>query len=98
MPRMRREITARSTTKGAALDGLRLSPNRNVFRLLDRDLDADLLELGLDLLGVFFGSTFLDRLGVFFGSAFLDRLGRAFDHVLGVLEAETRDRTDFLDV
>src|SRR5438270_5904125 len=51
------------------------SPNRRT-NLLELDLGAGLLELRLDLVGLFFGDTLLDR------------LRRAFDEVLGLLEAE----------
>src|SRR5215204_4034338 len=54
-------------------------------RLLDLDGRAGLLELGLD------------RVGLLAGHALLYCLGRAVDHVLGLLEAEARDRTDDLD-
>src|SRR5258708_25020313 len=53
--------------------------------LLQLNLGASLLELGLDLLGF----VLVD--------AFLDRLGRALDQVLGFLEAEAGDGADFLD-
>ena len=53
--------------------------------LLKLDLGADLLQSGLDLSGVFLGG------------AFLDRLGRAFDEILGFLEAQAGDGADFLD-
>src|ERR1700761_2645852 len=53
--------------------------------LLELDLGASLLELGLELVGFFLVD------------AFLDRLRRAFDEVLGFLEAETGDGADFLD-
>src|SRR5471030_1783843 len=53
--------------------------------LLEFDRGAGGLELLLDFLG----------LGL--GGVFLDVLGRALDEVLGLLEAEARDRTDFLD-
>src|ERR1700677_3057902 len=53
--------------------------------LLQLNLGASLLELGLDLLGFVLVH------------AFLDRLRRALDEVLGFLEAEARDGTDFLD-
>src|SRR5208282_316104 len=52
---------------------------------LELDLRADLLQGGLDLLGLFLGD------------AFLDGLRRAFDEVLGLLQAERGDRADFLD-
>src|SRR6202011_940585 len=54
-------------------------------RLLQLDLGASLLELGLDLLGLVLVH------------AFLDRLRRAFDEVLGFLEAQAGDGADFLD-
>ncbi len=55
------------------------------LRLLELDLGADLLELRLDLVGLFLVH------------AFLDGLGRAFDQVLGFLEAETgRARTSLM--
>src|SRR5471030_2000969 len=53
--------------------------------LLEFDRGAGGLELLLDFLG----------LGL--GGVFLDVLGRALDEVLGLLEAEARDGTDFLD-
>src|SRR5208283_1677650 len=58
---------------------------REKATLLELDLGADLLELGLDLLGLFLAR------------AFLDRLRRAFDEVLGFLEAKAGDGADFLD-
>ena len=36
-------------------------------------------------------------LGLLSGDALLDRAGRAVDEILGLLEAETRDRADDLD-
>src|SRR6188508_3603671 len=54
-------------------------------RLLDLDGRAGLLELGLD------------RIGLLAGHALLDCLGGAVHHVLGLLEAEARDRADDLD-
>src|SRR3954454_17730501 len=54
-------------------------------RLLQFHLGASLFELGLDLVGFVLVH------------AFLDRLGRAFDEVLGFLEAEPGDGADFLD-
>src|SRR5688500_428127 len=54
-------------------------------RLLDLDGRPGLLELGLD------------RVGLLARHALLDRLRRAVDHVLGLLEAEARDRADHLD-
>src|SRR3954447_2495330 len=54
-------------------------------RLLQFHLGASLFELGLDLVGFVLVHTFLDR------------LGRAFDEVLGFLEAESGDGADFLD-
>src|SRR6476646_9529265 len=53
--------------------------------LLQLDLGAGLLKLGLDLLGLVLGH------------AFLDRLGSRLDQVLGLLEAEPGDRAHFLD-
>src|ERR1700742_2262863 len=53
--------------------------------LLELNLGASLLELGLELVGFFLVD------------AFLDGLRRAFDEVLGFLEAETGDGTDFLN-
>src|SRR5208337_328781 len=53
--------------------------------LLELNLGADLLQSGLDLLGLVLGD------------AFLDGLRRAFDQILGLLEAERGDRADFLD-
>src|SRR5688572_22209728 len=55
------------------------------LRLLELHLRAGLLELGLDLLGLVLRDTFLNG------------LRRAFDQVLGFLQAETRKRPDFLD-
>src|SRR5471032_3312906 len=55
------------------------------LRLLELNLGASLLELGLDLLGFVLVH------------AFLHRLGRALDEVLGFLEAEARDRANLLD-
>src|SRR5208337_2546549 len=52
---------------------------------LELNLRADLLQGGLDLLGLFLGD------------AFLDGLRRAFDEILGLLQAERGDRADFLD-
>src|SRR4051812_28403963 len=54
-------------------------------RLLQFHLGASLFELGLDLVGFVL---------VY---AFLDRLGRAFDEVLGFLEAQAGDGADFLN-
>src|SRR3954454_23467277 len=54
-------------------------------RLLQFHLGASLFELGLDLVGF----VLVD--------AFLDRLRRAFDEVLGFLEAQAGDGADFLD-
>ena len=54
-------------------------------QLLELNLGADLLEGSLDL-----GSFVL-------GDGFLDGLRSAFDEILGFLEAEARDRADFLD-
>src|SRR5690606_40937147 len=54
-------------------------------RLLDVDLAAGRLDLLLDLRGLVLRH------------AFLDRLRRALDEVLGLLEAEARDRADLLD-
>src|ERR1700761_231506 len=54
-------------------------------QLLELDLGASLLQLSLDLVGFFLVD------------AFLDRLRRAFDEVLGFLEAKTGDGADFLD-
>src|SRR5450756_2176950 len=53
--------------------------------LLQFNLGAGLLELGLDLLGLVLVH------------AFLDSLGGAFDEVLGFLEAQAGDGADFLD-
>src|SRR5712691_6957178 len=39
----------------------------------------------------------LDRVGLFLVHALLDRLGSRVDEVLGLLEAEARDRADDLD-
>src|SRR5690606_38049927 len=58
----------------------------NVCELLQIDLRTGLFKLGLELFGI--------RLV----HAFLHRLRRAFNEVLGFLQAETRDRADFLDV
>src|SRR5581483_928206 len=58
---------------------------RQASGLLQLHLRASLLELGLDLVGF----VLVD--------AFLDRLRRAFDEVLGFLQAETGDGADFLD-
>src|SRR5437879_574203 len=58
---------------------------RTNLRLLQLNLGASLLELSLDLLGFVLVH------------AFLDRLGRALYEVLGFLEAETSDGTDFLN-
>src|SRR6185437_8714470 len=55
------------------------------LRLLELNLGAGLLELGLELIGF----VLVD--------AFLDRLRSAFDEVLGFLEAEAGDGADFLD-
>src|ERR1700682_1136371 len=55
------------------------------FALLQFNLGASLFELGLDLLGFVLVH------------AFLDSLGRAFDEVLGFLEAKAGDGADFLD-
>src|SRR5258708_38760163 len=66
---------------GCASPGFRSSNPR----LLELNLGASLLELGLDLVGF----VLVD--------AFLDRLRRAFDEVLGFLEAEAGDGADFLD-
>src|SRR5262249_38689918 len=60
-------------------------PGPGFTQLLEVDLGASLLELGLDLVGF----VLVD--------AFLDRLRRAFDQVLGFLQAETRDGANFLD-
>src|SRR6187551_3931045 len=57
----------------------------NAKRLLELHLGTGGLELLLDLFG--FG----------LGGAFLDRLRRAFDEVLGFLEAQAGDGADFLD-
>src|SRR3954451_8708009 len=59
--------------------GLRL------LRLLELDLGAGLLELGLDLLGLVLRH------------AFLDGLWRAFDQVLGFLQAQAGDGADLFD-
>src|SRR5262245_10344704 len=53
--------------------------------LLQLHFGADLLQGGLDLVGLFLVH------------AFLDRLGRALDQILGLLEAETGQCTYFLD-
>src|SRR5919109_17664 len=53
--------------------------------LLELDGGAGLFELRLDLVGLF-----LRR-------AFLDRVRRAVDEVLGLLQAQARDRADDLD-
>src|ERR1041384_7640846 len=58
---------------------------RRAVVLLEFDLRAGGLELLLELLG--FGLR----------DVLLDVLGSAFDEVLGLLEAEARDGTDFLD-
>src|SRR5664279_3692164 len=55
------------------------------LELLDLDGGAGLFELGLD------------RVGLFLVHALLDRLGSRVDEVLGLLEAETGDRTHDLD-
>src|SRR5947209_5248654 len=60
------------------------SPNRRT-NLLELDLRAGLFELRLDLVGLFLGD------------ALLDGLRRAFNEVLGFLEAETGDGADLLD-
>src|SRR6476646_10415247 len=71
--------------------GARLSPRLSgdgieaSLRLLQFHLGASLFELGLDLVGLVLVH------------AFLDRLRRAFDEVLGFLQAQAGDRTDFLD-
>src|SRR5271166_6278752 len=65
--------------------GAHASSERSPRSLLELNLRADLLQGGLDLLRLFLAD------------AFLDRLRRAFDEVLGFLEAERRDRADFLD-
>src|SRR4051794_28824627 len=54
-------------------------------RLLQLDLRASLFELSLDLVGFVLVH------------AFLDRLWRAFDEILGFLEAQACDGADFLD-
>src|SRR3569623_1857972 len=54
-------------------------------KLLELDLGASRLELLLDVLGLGLVDTFLDG------------LGSAFDQRLGLAEAQTGDRTDFLD-
>src|SRR5262245_58943228 len=54
-------------------------------RLLQVDLGAGSLELGLDLGGLVLGH------------AFLDGLRGRFDKILGFLEAEAGNRTHFLD-
>src|SRR6185437_2141324 len=54
-------------------------------RLLKLSLGAGLLQLGLDLLGLFLGD------------AFFDGLRRAFDEILGLLQAERGDGAHFLD-
>src|SRR6185437_9776993 len=59
-------------------------PSSNL-RLLEVDLRASLFELALDLVGFFLVDTFLDG------------LRRAFDEVLGFLQAKTGDGADFLD-
>src|SRR5208283_6229345 len=66
------------------LSGLR-APRGPARSSLELDLRADLLQGGLDLLGLFLAD------------AFLDGLRRAFDEVLGLLQAERGDRADFLD-
>src|SRR6185437_5149295 len=79
-----RGVTLRIPTQSCVQpgpDGTR--PGRR--RLLQFDLRAGLLELGLDLVGL----VLVD--------AFLDRLGRALDEILGLLEAEAGDGPDFLD-
>ena len=53
--------------------------------LLELDLGPGSLELLLDFLGLLLGSPLLDR------------LGRAFDEVLGLLEAQPGDGADFFD-
>src|SRR6266550_5112006 len=53
--------------------------------LLDLDLRAGLFELRLDLIGLLLRN------------AFLDRVRRSVDKVLGLLQAEARDRADDLD-
>src|SRR5262245_2511387 len=53
--------------------------------LFEFHLGPGLLQLGLDLLRLFLVH------------AFLDRLGRALDQILGLLEAQPGERTDFLD-
>src|SRR5215467_5821042 len=60
-------------------------PWREAPRLLDLDLRADFLEL------------LLDGRRLVLVHAFLDRLGRAFDEVLGFLEAKGGDLADHLD-
>ena len=54
-------------------------------QLLEFDSTAGCFDLALD----FFGFSLVD--------AFFDRLRRALDEALGFGQAETRDRTDFLD-
>src|SRR3979411_1686980 len=54
-------------------------------QLLEFHLGAGLLQLRLDLFRLVLGH------------AFLDGLGRCLDQVLGLLEAETGEGTDFLD-
>src|SRR6185295_12208730 len=60
-------------------------PTLLCVRLLQFNLGASLFELSLELVGLFLVH------------AFLDRLGRAFDEVLGFLEAQAGDGADFLD-
>src|SRR5215831_10239730 len=65
--------------------GSRRGSRSSRLRLLELDLRAHLFEGGFDLLGLVLGD------------AFLDRLRRAFDQVLGLLEAEAGERTHLLD-
>src|SRR5262245_18407506 len=53
--------------------------------LLEFHLSSGLFQLSLDLLGLVLGQLFLDG------------LGRALDQILGLLEAQTGERTHFLD-
>src|SRR5882672_4050918 len=88
MPAMAGLVPAIHVVFAAILGSRKRSPGisrSSKLRLLELNLGAGLLELGLDLLGL----VLVD--------AFLDSLGRAFDEVLGFLESEAGDGADFLD-
>jgi hypothetical protein len=62
--------------------------------LCENDRQAVLFEFDLRAGGL---ELLLDFLGVGLGGVFLDRLRCGLDEVLGLLEAQARDGTDFLD-